>query len=409
MSDMNANVHISEIDNTSPASTNANEYVVFIPGPCTKSGAKTEYEFAPKSDISDYFLAADKTSVSYKMAANLVALGFRVLYVVVSSTKSTAITQLQKYDLVEGDAEGTFHWSKYEDKGHYNIMFFFTSEYIDKEVSENAMKCAAKRTDAVALVDVPDTNKDSYNIESYVKSLFNAESGTSRFVERDKCDDDDVTVKEDPLAYGAAFTSSVTYEEDSTEYPATFNYLACFGAHNMKDAPAWFATSGSQRGVAPYGAVTPKNTYNEADIIKLQDKRTAGNRAVNLILEKRPYGNVIWGARTLFPNQGGELKACSYLNIRVLCCLIKKTLYEASIRYMFDPNSDVLWINFKSLITPLLEEMKANQGIKGYKIIKEQTNKKATLKARIQIIPIEPVEDFYLTVNMVDSIIEVNE
>ncbi len=103
-----------------------------------------------------------------------------------------------------------------------------------------------------------------------------------------------------------------------------------------------------------------------------------------------------------------QLTASSFLNIRHLCCDIKKTLYRAARRFTFEPNSDALWFNFKGAITPLLDEMKANQGIRGYQIIKLRTNKKALLVAKIKIVPIEAVEDFDLTVELSDSI-EVTE
>jgi hypothetical protein len=49
--------------------------------------------------------------------------------------------------------------------------------------------------------------------------------------------------------------------------------------------------------------------------------------------------------------------------------------------------------------------MKADQGIRDYKIVKvyEENPKKATLKAKIRIIPIEAVEDFDLEVSLEDS------
>jgi hypothetical protein len=47
--------------------------------------------------------------------------------------------------------------------------------------------------------------------------------------------------------------------------------------------------------------------------------------------------------------------------------------------------------------------MKADQGIKDYRIIKEFTDKKATLKAIVRIIPIEAVEDFDITITLEDS------
>ena len=99
-----------------------------------------------------------------------------------------------------------------------------------------------------------------------------------------------------------------------------------------------------------------------------------------------------------------QLVASDFLNIRSLCCDIKKTLYRAARRYTFDPNSDVLWINFKSAITPLLEKMKANDGIRDYLIVKVPTTKKALLAARIIISPIEAVEDFDLTVELNDAV-----
>ena len=58
--------------------------------------------------------------------------------------------------------------------------------------------------------------------------------------------------------------------------------------------------------------------------------------------------------------------------------------------------------------------MKAYQGIRDYKILKvPNDNTKATLKAKIRIIPIEAVEDFDLEISLEDSFgettAEVNE
>lgn len=99
-----------------------------------------------------------------------------------------------------------------------------------------------------------------------------------------------------------------------------------------------------------------------------------------------------------------QLVASDFLNIRSLCCDLKKTIYRAARRYTFDPNTDTLWINFKSAITPLLERMKSNQGIRDYQFVKVPTTKKALLAARIIITPIEAVEDFDVTVVLDDSI-----
>jgi hypothetical protein len=52
----------------------------------------------------------------------------------------------------------------------------------------------------------------------------------------------------------------------------------------------------------------------------------------------------------------------------------------------------------------MLERMKADQGVRDFKIEKVYTDKKATLKARIRIVPIEAVEDFLLEVSLEDSL-----
>lgn len=48
--------------------------------------------------------------------------------------------------------------------------------------------------------------------------------------------------------------------------------------------------------------------------------------------------------------------------------------------------------------------MKSNRGIKDYKMIKVAVKEKALMKAKIKIVPIEPVEDFDIGVYLEDSI-----
>lgn len=221
--------------------------------------------------------------------------------------------------------------------------------------------------------------------------------------------------------YGAMFTPHVTTKlwvdgkTTSVIIPASFDYLACFAKH-IGRYKSWFAMSGAVRGVSPYSNITPTIVFGDADINNVLQIRTSdsqGHLATNAICEIRPYGNIVWGNRTLHPlkrpdnadsNSAIQLTASSFLNIRQLCCDIKKTLYRAARRFTFEPNSDALWYNFKSVITPLLDEMKSNQGIKGYQIVKIKTSKKAVLVAKIKIVPIEAVEDFDLTVELSDSI-----
>ena len=114
----------------------------------------------------------------------------------------------------------------------------------------------------------------------------------------------------------------------------------------------------------------------------------------------------MWGNRTakkIEKGEGNDLTASNFLNVRQLCATIKKQLYVSCRSFTFDPNSDTLWFNFVNSITPTLELMKADQGIRDYIIKKEATDKKATLKATLRIIPIEAVEDFIIDISLEDS------
>jgi len=128
-------------------------------------------------------------------------------------------------------------------------------------------------------------------------------------------------------------------------------------------------------------------------------------KAVNLIIKIRD-NYYLWGNRTAAPLDNTGLKASHFLNIRQLCATLNKQIYATCKRFTFDPNSDVLWINFKNAIRPTLEAMKANQGIDDYNFELLPSTQKAELRARVQIVPIEAVEDFYIGVALVDSISE---
>ena len=91
-----------------------------------------------------------------------------------------------------------------------------------------------------------------------------------------------------------------------------------------------------------------------------------------------------------------------------MICDVKKVVYEACRKYTFEQNNDVLWINFKAYIEPTLSQMKAGAGLGGYKIIKVESAKKAKLEAVIKLYPLYAVEDFEITVKMLDDEVTVD-
>lgn len=218
--------------------------------------------------------------------------------------------------------------------------------------------------------------------------------------------------------YCAMTVPSVVYKmadnavfENNKKFPGAFHYLACFISSLKAGFAEWYAAAGYTRGVSSYVIDHTSVKLGEIAINALEPRNitsqvTDPKFACNVIANFRG-SYYLWGNRTAHRLTeklgGGDLIASHFLNIRQLCTTVKKQLYVACRRFTFDPNSDTLWVNFVNAIKPTLELMKADQGIRDYRIQKLNSDKKATLKAKIRIIPIEAVEDFDLEVSLEDS------
>lgn len=199
-------------------------------------------------------------------------------------------------------------------------------------------------------------------------------------------------------------------------FPGSFAYLMAFANSTIANKnPDGFAAAGNARGVIP-GYVEPKYKFDEVDINVLQRKTATSTDlndiagvAVNPICYIRTLGNVVWGNRTLKPNTSeveikSKLTWGSFLNIAHIVCDITDKAWLASKKYTFEQNNDVLWVNFKSEITPLLDKLQSGSQILASRMIKLKSEGRGRLEAQIDITPIEAVEDFKINVNLTDSI-----
>lgn len=327
-----------------------------------------------------------------------------------ATTDEFSVSDIYTAFLDSADTEGSKLYVL-EDKGEYQIKFLTLGAYPCFEfgtadsypVFDNIIEAAAKRGDCIALVD--HTNKSDRKLQTEVSSG-SVYASLSSYVKKNN-----MTVvrkggdSEDGYTYGAMFTPYATYRlstQNNAQYilPASFGYLSAFAASTQTN-PNWYAVAGVSRGV-PSGLIGLSQNITNA-IADLYQPRN--NVAINCITNIKPYGYTIWGNRTLKNNSAdGDLKALSFLNIRVLTCDLKKTLYQACKRYTFENNTDIMWLNFKSQIEPALAKMLSGNGIASYQIIKVATTKKATIEAIIRLVPIEPVEDWFITIELTDGV-----
>ena len=363
-------------------------------------------------------------SFGNQIAYQLVKLGYTVLYKKLDDETSYGDKQgLDAMDTPE-------FWEVLKDKATYDFRYITTGGYAKLEAYEQIAKIATFRKgddvlepkdlpsgdlkdapgrgDCIALIDFPEDSFESVKanqselikaIRLYGKTNYTiTEEGKEIFNE-----------------YSKFFIPNVIYDLDlntndiykNQTFPGSFHYLAC-AARAFKLFREWFAVSGYDRGISDLKIVGTTLTLGDLATTALQPRigypdDEAFNKAVNVVTKIR--GNYyLWGNRTAHTIKTTGLIASDFGNIRELCCSLKKVIWLACKQLTFSPNSDLLWINFCNKIRPLLDAMKANEGIGDYAFVQVPTDKKAVMLGKIRIVPIEAVEDFELDLYLENSI-----
>ena len=187
--------------------------------------------------------------------------------------------------------------------------------------------------------------------------------------------------------------------------PPSFAYLMSL-AYSVRNNPDWFSVAGVTRGVVPN--LVELNIDTRLTNAIADSYQPGTGISINPITNIRPYGYTIWGNRTLKDNSTG-LTATSFLNIRNMVSDIKKQAYVAAMACLFEQNTDILWLNFKATVDPVLEQMTSGYGISSYKIIREPSADPTKIIATIRIYPVYAVESFEITVELSSDSVDVAE
>lgn len=399
-------IDIKERDLTTAGGLNGSSNVVYVPGFVKHINSKyagkikfpylfnsvSEFKTVFSEENGDFSLLgySDVTNNferSQLYALSILQTGLPVLFDLVGGvgveTNSTAAGYLEGME-----SHISSNLDKLKDRNNYDIKFLTSGGYYSATFGGTLISIAAARGDCTAIIDHSEKTV-ALDMETDSGEIPNSANGK----------------------YGAMFTPWCTFQFpkwDSkkntplTSMPGSLAYLLAFASSVNANNANWLAAAGASRGGIPY-LEAPLVVLSEDNVAKYQRTNTNNTGvSINPITNINPYGVIVWGNRTLNPNASG-LVASSFLNIRQLCNDIKKTLYIACKSITFEQNSDLLWVKFKSMITPLLDQMQTGDGISGYQISKKKSTKKATLTAVIRIYPIEAVEDFDITLELADE------
>lgn len=356
---------------------------------------------------------------SYIMAYELLLQGLNVVVQPLlydNASIGNSIDEDKAYEIVETKIVNEGALDEFKNRNLFNIKFITTGGYSncgkvyyvanesEDENSEGTTLSENKATTYTVIRELAKTRGDAIALIEFKDYFEDEETMLSSIQE-------DYTPEAEGDLYSAAFlpwfnfTTSANNTQETVSMPASFGYLMAY-AFSTKSNANWFAAAGTVRGYIP-GLVKPSFDVGEALMHTLQGDEEAGdqlNIMINPIYNAGTYGYRIWGNRVV--NKTTTVLADRYmnfLNVRMLLCDIKKQIYHTAMRCTFEPNDDIVWINFKTLANSLLDRMKSGRGITWYKWTKEVADKKATIKATLTIQPIEAVESFDINIILTDE------
>lgn len=297
---------------------------------------------------------------------------------------------------------------KYVTAGGYPVF-----EYNNNTLMKAMMAVCSSRGDAFALIDhtnnpyrtlVATDNRSVYKILQGAGLTKNAISsyGTmfTPWMNVSVSGDYSIPGPENTVIAGAA----------SYDMAPSFSYLLSLAA-SIKTYPSWLAIAGVTRGLIPRSPVPAISSILTNSIAESYQPEGATGVAINPITKINPYGQTIWGNRTLKDNaDDGSMTAISHLNIRNMLCDIKKVAYVAANELMFEQNTNSTWISFCGEITPTLDKMQQGGGIADYLMIRNtkfdnQGNplRKSTISCKIRIWPTYAIDKFDIAIELSDG------
>ena len=252
-------------------------------------------------------------------------------------------------------------------------------------IVDNMMRLCTTRGDCYTLIDHADNVlRPWYGEKSLFKAVQDAGFG-------------------DMGSRAGMFTPWATYKMDTmtltTLMPASFGYLRTI-AVGIRTYNNYFAYAGVNRGEV-YGIKELHCMYPLTNTVA-NDLQTKSGYSINPITYIKPYGLTIWGNRTLLEAEDG-LKATNFLNIRNLICEIQKTAYNAAKVCLFENDTLGTWVKFTNPINNLLKSMQNAGALRSFAVNRVPTTAKAVINAEIRIVPTYAVEEFEITVILLDD------
>jgi hypothetical protein len=163
-------------------------------------------------------------------------------------------------------------------------------------------------------------------------------------------------------SYGCAYYPAVFEATEGIFLPASVAALGVFGG-TEKSTALWFAPAGFNRG----GLNTANagiGVSRTAQHLTSRERDDLYQANINPIATFPAEGVVIFGQKTLQTTPS----ALDRVNVRRLMIYVKKQISRFATQVLFDPNTEVTWNRFKSLVEPFLASVKTGFGLEDFRV-----------------------------------------
>lgn len=274
-------------------------------------------------------------------------------------------------------------WDTFKGKEQYKIDVMVNSGRVDPIVQLHMDSIAQRRADCVAFLDVPPSQQQAQDAVDFRNLTLNLNSSYSALFGPDLYESDPISGK-------------VLYVPPS-------GAMAGLMARTVRVAQPWFSIAGLNRGLL--NVLDVRYTYDDGSATLLFQSQ------VNYMRKFVGKGIPLWEQQTLYAKQS----ALQFLNVRVLCNVIKRSVYEFLIYGIQEPNDDILSRQLKFGIEEYLRAVQSARGISSFRVIISPSNNPpaltntGVLAIGVYIVPILATHEIQLTLLVGKVGLEISE
>lgn len=261
-------------------------------------------------------------------------------------------------------------WNRFTSKEVYRLDMLVNAGRTAVTVQHGMDALAQARNDCVAYLDTPSSQQTAQAAVDFRNLTLNLNSSYSVLITSDLLESDPTTGK--------------------LLYVPPSGAVAGLQARTTRIGQPWLSTAGLNRGLLR--ALDVRNIYDDGAATLLY------NANLSYIRKFVGRGIAFWEQNTL----SNKNSALQFLNVRVLCNIIKRATYEYLLYGLQEPGDDILRRQLKFGLEDYLRVVQSGRGISGFDVIIDSSNNppalvnSGILAVAVVITPILAVREIQL-------------